>query len=124
MADYSVQITESSKELSHKQRVQLIDTTGCERLDALTKVEPVEIDIDFYAILAIHNEKSEDKDYLNYVVVDKDGTRYLTGSNSFWNTFINIYNEMKDETEEWKLKVYRMASKNRPGKDFITCSVI
>lgn len=122
--NYTVQITEASKELSHKQRVQLIDTTDCERLDALTKVEPVQIDVDFYAILAIHNEKSEDKDYMNYVVVDKDGTRYLTGSNSFWNTFINIYKEMKDESETWLLKVYRKPSKNRQGKDFITCSVI
>lgn len=124
MANYEVKIVESSKQLSAKERIQLKDTTDSVKLDKATQVENIIIDVDFYAELAIHNEKADDKDYSTYVIVDKDGTRYTTGSPSFWSSFCNIYDEMADETEAWTLKVYRMPSKNREGKDFITCSVI
>lgn len=124
MTGYEVKIVETSKELSAKERIQLKDTTDAVKLDKATQVEDVEIDVDYYAELSIHNEKSEDKDYANYVIVDKSGERYVTGSPSFWSSFMNIFNEMANETEPWTLKVYRMPSKNREGKYFITCSII
>lgn len=122
--DYSVVVSETSKELTAKERIQIKDTTDAIRLDEATKENAVMIDVDFYAVLNIHNEKSDDKDYTTYVIVDKDGQRYTTGSPSFWSSFMNIYTEMKDETEPWAIKAYRMPSKNRAGKDFITCSLI
>lgn len=124
MTGYEVKVAEVSKELTGKQKIQLKDTTDCVRLDKATQEEPVLINVDYYAVLEIHNEKSEDKDYKNYVVVSTDGTRYVTGSESFWNAFMNIFDDMQDSDEEWQLKVYRMPSKNRQGKDFITCSII
>lgn len=124
MTGYSVSITSTSKELSPKQRIQIKDTSDALKLDVETKAGEVVIDVDFFAELSIHNEKSEDKDYANYIIVDKDGTKYVTGSPSFWSSFINIYEEMEDTDEEWKLKAYRLPSKNRQGKDFITCSVM
>lgn len=122
--NYSVKVGYCSKELSAKERVQIKDTSDCVRLDTATQENAVMIDVDFYAELIIHNEKSEDKDYKTYVVVDKDGTRYTTGSDSFWSSFINICEEMEDSNEEWSIKAYRLPSKNRAGKDFITCSLI
>lgn len=124
MTGYEVTVAEVSKELTGKQKIQLKDTTDCTRLDVATKEAPVIIDVDFWAELHIHNEKSDDKDYKNYVVVAKDGTRYVTGSESFWNAFRNIFDDMEADGEEWQLKVYRMPSKNRQGKDFITCSIL
>ena len=122
--EYSVSVREASKELSPKERVQIKDTTDSIRLDEVIKEKAIIIDVDFYAILDIHNEKSEDKDYSTYVVVDKNGQRYTTGSNSFWNSFINICEEMEEVSEPWSIKVYRMPSKNRAGKEFITCSLV
>ena len=122
--NYSVKVGYCSKELSAKERVQIKDTSDCVRLDSATQENAVMIDVDFYAELVIHNEKSEDKDYKTYVVVDKDGTRYTTGSDSFWSSFINICEEMEDSYEAWSIKAYRLPSKNRAGKDFITCSLI
>lgn len=122
--DYSVTVKYTSKELTHKERVQLQDTTDCIRLDTATQSGNVIIHPDFYAELAIHNEKGEDKDYINYVVVDENGDRYLTGSNSFYNSFVDIMEEMEDSNEEYAVKCYRVPSKNRQGKDFITCSII
>lgn len=123
MIGYSVSIKESSRELTAKQRVALKDTTSAIKLDDATQVEPVIINVDMYAILAIHNEKSENPDYDNYIVVDKNGTKYVTGSASFWSSFMDIFTEMEGEDEAWTLKVYRVPSKNYKGKDFITCSI-
>lgn len=123
MIGYSVSIKESSRELTAKQRIALKDTTSAIKLDEATQVEPVIINVDMYAILAIHNEKSENPDYDNYIVVDKNGTKYVTGSASFWSSFMDIFTEMEGEDEAWTLKVYRVPSKNYKGKDFITCSI-
>lgn len=123
MNGYSVSIKESSKELTAKQRIALKDLTGAVKLDEATQVEPVFINVDMYAVLDVHNEKSENPDYENYIVVDKNGTKYATGSASFWSSFMDIFTEMEGEDEEWTLKVYRVPSKNYKGKDFITCSI-
>lgn len=120
---FSVSIVETTRELSAKERVQIKDTTDAIKLDKATSIEPVIIDVDMYAIVNIHNEKSENPDYQSYIIVDKNGTRYSTASPSFWNSFMNIYEEIGGE-DDWKLKVYKMPSKNRDGKEFITCSVL
>lgn len=122
--DYSVQVKEVSKELTHKEKVQITDLTDCVKLDKATQEGAVLIDLDFYAVLEIHNEKADDKDYENYVIVDKNGTRYSTGSKSFFNNLVDICEEMEDSDEEWQIKAYRKPSKNREGKDFITCSIV
>lgn len=122
--DYSVAVKEVSKELTHKERVQITDLTDCVKLDTATQEGPVLIDLDYYAVLAIHNEKSTDKDYENYVVADKNGIRYSTGSKSFFNNLVDICEEMQDSDEVWQIKAYRKPSKNRQGKDFITCSIV
>lgn len=121
---YEVNIIESSRQLTGKEKVQIIDTSDCIKLDKATQVEAVLIDPDYYATLEVHNDKASDPVYNTYIVVDKNGTRYSTGSTSFWTSFINIMKAMAEETEPWTLKVYRLPSRNREGKDFITCSVI
>lgn len=122
--DYSVTVKLVSKDLTHKERVQITDLTDCVKLDKATQEGPVLIDLDYYAVLDIHNEKADDKDYQNYVVADKNGTRYSTGSKSFFNNLVDICEEMEGSDETWQVKVYRKPSKNRAGKDFITCSIV
>ena len=58
------------------------------------------IDVADFAVISIHNEATDDVDYTNYLLIDKNGNKYYTGSESFWNSFKNIYNEMKDSEEE------------------------
>ena len=124
MRNYSVEIKDCSKELTGKQKIQVKDTTDCVRLDSATANDNVIIDVDYWAELQIHNESADHKDYDCYIVCDKDGTRYVTGSESFWSSFMDIWSDMHGDDEEWKLKVYRRDSKNRPGKYFLTCSMI
>lgn len=123
LTGYSVEIVESNKQLTAKERIKVKDTTNAIRLDEATHGGAIDISPDTYAVLHIHNEKSDNIDYKNYVIVDKEGTKYVTGSESFWSSFMNIYEEMNGEQEEWGIKVYRAPSKNYKGKDFITCSI-
>lgn len=124
MEGYSVKITTCSKELTHKERVQIKDMSNAVSLDELTANGPVTLDVAFYAVLAVHNERSESVDYTVCVLVDKAGTKYRTGSPSFMNSLEDIMADMDGCDEEWNLEVFRQPSKNYKGKDFLTCSVV
>lgn len=124
MEGYSVKITHCSKELTAKERVQLKDTTNAIQLDDVTKESAFVFDPAFYATLEVHNEKSEDKDYRKYVIVDKNGTKLVTGSESFITAFREIMDEMEGSNEEFSIEAYRVPSKNYKGKEFITCSIV
>ena len=63
MEGYNVTIAKASKELTHKERVRMKDTTNALSLDEVTQDGPVLIDLDFYSVLNVHNEKSESIDY-------------------------------------------------------------
>lgn len=127
MTNYSVKVVESSKELTKKETVMFKDLSDAVNLSEFIDEHDgaVMIDVESWVKLTIHNEKAKDdqnKDYTNYVVVDKNGTRYYTGSESFWSSFNDIWCDMNDSEEEWNLKVYKKQSKGK--KDFITCSVM
>lgn len=129
MNGYKATVRECSKELTVKERIMLKDTSNAESLDILTQEanfndKKVLINVDYYATLEIHNEKSDNKDYINFIVVDKDGKKYVTGSQSFISSFTDIVEEMTEAGEtDITIEVYRKESKNYKGKDFITCSI-
>lgn len=129
MNGYKATVRECSKELTAKERIMLKDTSNAESLDILTQEanfndKKVLINVDYYATLEIHNEKSDNKDYINFIVVDKDGKKYVTGSQSFISSFTDIVEEMTEAGEtDITIEVYRKESKNYKGKDFITCSI-
>ena len=124
MTGYSVEIKESSKELSAKERIALKDTSDAIKLDVACDEAPLIITPVAYAVLGIHNEKSDNKDYNNYLIMDKNGDKYVTGSDSFWSSFKDIYDEMLGEDEAYAIKAYKLDSKNYKGKKFLTCSII
>ena len=123
---YKVTIKESNKELTARERIKIKDTTNAIKLDGVEPDEKLVFSPDYYAILEIENDKADTKDkkYNQFIVVDQSGTKYVTGSKSFWDSFINIYNEMKDESEPYEIEVYKMPTKNYTGKYFITCSIV
>ena len=124
MTGYEVTIKEASMELTAKERIRLKDTTNAIKLDTATDEAPLTISPKAFAILSIHNEKSDSKDYTKFLVVDTNGTKYVTGSESFITAFKDIVDEMAEAGEEgYDIEVYRMESKNYKGKSFITCSL-
>lgn len=124
MQGYEVKIIDCSKVLSAKEKIKMKDTTDAIRLDEATTKEAIIIKPKNYVVLEIHNEQSENKDYEVYMIVDGDDNKYVTGSQAFFSSFKNIWDEMVGEDEEWELKVYRLPSKNYAGREFITCSII
>lgn len=124
MTGYSVSIKEVSKELTTRERIMLKDTSNAVKLDEAVTDSGLVITPLAYAILSIHNEKSDNPDYENYVILDKGGSKFVTGSPSFFSSFMDIFTEMKDETEDWQIEVYKKDSKNYKGKQFLTCSII
>lgn len=123
MVGYSVSVVESSKELTAKEKVMLKDVSNAIKLDEATQNGKVIIKPVAYVVLSIHNEKSDNKDYENYLIIDENNDKYVTGSASFWNSFCDIWSDMAGEEEEWMLECYRLPSKNYKGKDFLTCSI-
>lgn len=127
MEGYSVKIIESTMELSAKEKIAIKNFDECVQLDAAIggDVEKVIINPYGYIVAEVHNEKSDKKDYTKYIVLDKNGTRYITGSSPFFTTFTDIWDEMQsDPDEEWSLVVYKRESKNYKGKSFLTCNIM
>lgn len=125
MTGYSVKVVECTKDLTAKERVKIKDTTNAVKLDEATQGGAIVIAYAYHAVLAIHNEKLDDPDYRQYVVVDTAGNKYVTGSESFFTAMTEIVDEMSAAGEtDYELEVYRMDSKNYKGKQFITCSIV
>ena len=124
---FSTTSTKCSKELTKKESVLLKDTSDALTLNDAVQGEPIILKPVMWAELAVHNEKAKDaqsKDYDCYLIVDDNGHKYKTGSQAFWNAFIDIWEDMEDSDEPWELKVYKLPSKNGNFQDFITCSII
>lgn len=122
--EYRTEIKETSKQFTAKERIQLKDTTNAVKIDEATKDGKLIINPEAYVILSIHNEKSDNVDYEVFVILDKNGTKYVTGSQSFFTSFKEIWDEMEGENEEWAIEAYKVDSKNYKGKQFITCSIV
>ena len=129
-SNYNATVAESSRELTPKERVMYKDLGNAIKLNDLaegaqTSGDKAIIDnIKDYAVLAIHNEASEDVDYNNYLIVDGAGNKYYTGSQPFWNSFKSIWDEMAESGEEWGIQLNLIPSKNFAGKTVLTCSLI
>lgn len=125
---YTVEIINSSRQLTLAETVNLKLSANQEPLGTLAETEPVIIDVEYYAELSIHNEKSEDKDYTNFVIADTNGSVYNTGSESFINAFGLIVDSIREASNgdlptPFTVVARTLPSKNRQGKTFLTCEL-
>ena len=128
--DYSTKIVSTSRELTVKEKITLKDFNDCVGLDTVvTNEQGFIIDPDVIVEVQVHNERAkDDKDYTTIVILDKDGTKYSTSSNSLRDSISDIMDELADleETDraDLKIKVFKKPSKNYSGKDFLTATVV
>lgn len=128
--DYSTKIVSSSRELTAKEKITLKDFNDCVGLDTVvTNEQGFIIDPDVIVEVQVHNERAkDDKDYTTIVILDKDGTKYSTSSNSLRDSISDIMDELADleETDraDLKIKVFKKPSKNYSGKYFLTATVV
>lgn len=127
MDGYTVKIRESSRELTAKEKIALKDYSNATALDnALDEVDVISISPAFYVILDVHNEKSkQDKDYVKYMIIDTAGNKFVTGSESFFTSFKDIFTTMAEEApgEDYSIDVLKKPSQNYKGKFFLTCAL-
>lgn len=122
---YKAMVEDASWTMTAREKLRYTDLTDAIQLDEATQSGDVIIDVDKWAVINVHNEKSDTVDYMKYVIIDKDAQVYVTGSESFWKSFVQIYEVMSEEGETtYSIKVYRRESKNYKGKDFLTCRII
>lgn len=129
-SNYSATIIEASRELTARERVMFKDTQNAISMNDFAEAAKSENgkaiieSVKDYVHILVHNEKSDDKEYDNFLIIAGDGEKYVTGSHAFWNSFMDIYNEMKDETEPWGIQLNLIPSKNYKGKSVLTCSLV
>lgn len=129
-SNYSATILDASRELTSRERVMFKDTQNAISINDFAEQAKAEggkaiiENVKDYVHISVHNDKSDDKDYDNYLIIDGNGDKYVTGSHAFWNSFMDIYNEMKEETEPWGIQLNLIPSKNYKGKNVLTCSLI
>lgn len=135
MKGFSAKIVNCSKEhLTRKEMLMYSDTTGTTLIDDMIDGDNgFIITPDFWAEIEVNNENAKEgqsKNYINFIVHDANtDTMYRTGSQSFIDAFLNIWEIMvtdcpEDEKEDFEIKIFAMKSKNYNGKDFYTCAVI
>ena len=120
--NYAVEIKESSMELTARDRIKMKDVSNAIKLDEATQLDSIRIAPVGYVVLDVHNEKSDNTDYEQYLILTADDKKYVTGSKSFFTTFRGIWDELAGE--DFELDIYRKDSKNYTGKQFITCSLV
>lgn len=128
-SNFTATISESSRELTPKERVMFKDTGNAKSMvdyahECAEAGARAIIDFKDFVVVNVHNEAVEDKDYINYILIDKEGNKFYTCSESFWNSFKNIYAEMKDSDEDWGVELNLLPSKNYKGKEILTCSLV
>lgn len=128
--NYKATIVESNKSLTAKEKIMLKDTSDALSLGELVEVESLLIKPELWATVHIENDLADNKEYDVYIVVDKDGQKYKTSSESFYRSFSDICDEITDaiadgeDIGEFEIKVYNKESRNYKGKSFITCSIV
>ena len=127
--EYSATIRETSMELTKKEKIAFKDLSDAYSLDSIvTESDDKIITPVGYVIIDVHNEKSDNKDYTKFVIIDDNGNKYVTGSESFFDSFIDIWCDMIGEDEkpeeDFEIKIYKKPSKNFSGKSFLTCSIV
>ncbi len=129
--EYEARIEYTSRDdLTKKQLLALKDIGDASSIDHLVTADsPLVVTLHYYAVLAIHNEKNVkgDKDYRTIVLVDMDGYKYKSGSESLIRAIddcIDDYIDLISDGEDCAIEIYKKESKNFSGKYFLTCHIV
>lgn len=122
---FNVVIEKSLKEVTKKEMLQLKDLTDAVRLDQATQEHGsvmIPNVLNMVKMFLVSDDPKNPQEYAKMVITDTEGNRFVTGSESFARRAWEIADDM--DGEEFGLKVYRRPSKNYPGREFLSCSVI
>lgn len=133
MNGYKAVVKESVKGLTAREKIAIKALNDVTELnDMVTPEQAIMINIDNVVTVQVHNEKSDNQDYNKYVYIDKDGTKYVSGSEPLYTTVKDILSDIEDaiadgemdETEAITIKVMKKESANYKGQTFLTAELI
>lgn len=133
MNGYKAVVKESVKGLTAREKIAIKALNDVTELnDLVTPEQAIMINIDNVVVVQVHNEKSDNQDYNKYVYIDKDGTKYVSGSEPLYTTVKDILSDIEDaiadgemdETEDITIKVMKKESANYKGQMFLTAELI
>lgn len=121
---YKATIEKASKELTAREKLQAKNVRTASQIDELSKSADPTFTPLWYAILNIENDESDNKEYQNIIISTSDKGLLYTGSDSFITSFCEIFDTMKEESdEEFSIRVSRIKSKNFNG-DYLFADII
>ena len=126
--DYKAKVAYSSRELTAREKIALVSkmSDAVKLDDVVTPEAGLILSPLYYAVVDVHNEKSENKDYTVLLLVDTDNQVYTTSSSSVMKELDNINDEMTDAGEEfgtYDIKIVKRESKNYKNKFFMTATI-
>lgn len=133
MNGYKAVVKESVKGLTAREKIAIKALNDVTELnDLVTPEQAIMINIDNVVTVMVHNEKSDNQDYNKYVYIDKDGTKYVSGSEPLYTTVKDILSDIEDaiadgemdEAEDITIKVLKKESANYKGQMFLTAELI
>ena len=133
MNGYKAVVKESVKGLTAREKIAIKALNDVTELnDLVTPEHAIMINIDNVVTVQVHNEKSDNQDHNKYVYIDKDGTKYVSGSEPLYTTVKDILSDVEDaiadgemdETEDITIKVMKKESANYKGQMFLTAELI
>lgn len=133
MNGYKAVVKESVKGLTAREKIAIKALNDVTELnDLVTPEQAIMINLDNVVTVQVHNEKSDNQDYNKYVYIDKDGTKYVSGSEPLYTTVKDILSDIEDaiadgemdEIEDITIKVMKKESANYKGQMFLTAELI
>lgn len=121
---FKTTLLSSTRALTKKEEIMVKDLADSKSLDEVITTDNPSITIKPVAYHTLEIDTG-DKTYKKYVIECEDGNRYVTGSETFMNSFTNIFADMCGyNEEEWGIKCFKQDSKNYKGKQFLTCCLV
>lgn len=119
---YKSAIIASSFEMSKREKIKFKDTSSCYPLNEESHGSVIEDVIGCYTVRC-ENDTAENPEYDVFVVLCKDGRRYMTSSPSFSEKAEEIITDLIEDGERIDIRIIKKKSKNFAG-EFLTCELV
>lgn len=128
--NYNVTIEKASRDLTVKEQIQFKGVLDLNALDDMVQLDGPALVIKpvLWVLQKVHNERARgtQKDYTKMVIQVEGGDMYTTGSSSFIEAFLDIWEDVDKLTasgEEWGIRIFKRPSKNYEGRGYLLAAI-
>lgn len=120
---FNIEIVKSNRDLTKREVLAMKDTSDALQIDEFVALADGDAILTptTWAMLHVTNDAADHGEYDKLVIID-GARKYVTGSATFINSFIDIANEMGSDA--YQIKCFARESKNYKGKHFLKCTIV